>query len=483
MLSCVNTLRAALSPTRKEAAPTSPLLSQVGKVSFVGETTITKAANWAKTRQMRYRDSVLGLRQVEILGRPLSRYSKYQVNSLSISAKLKELLTLLIDDTPSVQDYRTHIYPKVVKELRELSEKNILQKASLENQLIKALCYLHFTLDIKSSEIGFSYVKNLFANGFSDELLDPSILDKRLSAVFKRRSIGTEITDLKRRLSANVGFLSWDPSLYSIRSSFSKMEVEGRDVHFLRMACPVIGSTGKPRIDPLFKAYLSSLKSTECHLYVNNLSHDTKSDHRRKKIFRAQVGFEYKRSEALRELSLDPDYSNRFKLITLPHDSDFYRQKKTPKRMKSSDFIDEFVKNVEGNLQGFYFPNTINKKVLGIKVRKILNDILKKEFKGKESLTQEDRKKIIKIAYSDITKAFITRLKATHCNITCKDGVDRAMGSLANLQVRLNPKTTVDEIVYTLVIASTLNHARAPKASRVRQSLASINTLIESAKV
>ncbi len=487
MLSYISTVsRACIAPSKSEPVTSTPLLiSGAGKVGVVGQTTITKAATWAKTRKTRYRDAVQGLRQLKIGVKSLSRYPDYQIKALNISTKLKDLLILLNDTNPTIEDYQTRVYSKIVKELRELSEKISLNQCSsstLETKIVKDLCYLHFTIDIKSSEIGFSYVKNLFSDGFSDDLLDPSKLDKSLSAVFRKRSVGTKLSDLKRRLSANISFVSWDPSSYSIRSSFSTMKVDDKDVRFLRTACPVIGPSGNPRIDPLFKGYLTSLKNTECHLYVNNLSHDKKSDHRRKNLLRAPVGLEFKRSEKLRELSLDPKYSNKFKLITLPHDSDFYRQKKAPKSMKASAFIDAFVKNVEENLQGFYFPDTLNKRQLGKLVRDRLNIILDEEFFGKKDLTVEDRKIMIHIAYADITKSFLKRWDITHCNITCKDGVDRAMGSLANLQVRLNPETSVDQTIYTLATAATLNHARPPKASRVRVSLASINKMMGSAK-
>lgn|GEM_PF-3523790 len=478
----------------KVAQPVSstPLLSSVKKAGTVGEAYVAKAGekvsldlSWAKTRKMRYRDSVHTLCQLKINGTSLNNCTEYQIKHLKISSKLKDLLILLKDKSPSIKDYQTCIYRKVVRELRELSEKNTLDTASfttLENKIIKALCYLHFTLDINSTENGLPYVKNLFEDGFSDTLLNPSKLNKSLSTVFRKRSIGIEISDLKRRLSANISFVYWDPSLYSIRSSFSTMNVEGKPVHFLRTACPVLGSSGTPRIDPLFKGYLSSLKATQRHLYVNNLSHDPKSDHRRKKLLRAQVGLEFKRSEKLKELSLDPKYSQKIKLLTLPHDSDFYRQKGAAKNMKPDAFIDEFVKNVDGNLQGFYFPDSI-KGQLGRHVREQLNAILKDLFQGKGELTIEDRKIMIQVAYADITKSLLKRWDITHCNITCKDGVDRAMGSLANLQVRLNPETSVEQTIYTLANAATLHHARPPKFSRVVRSLASINRMMEFSKI
>ncbi|MCH9633689.1 MAG: hypothetical protein S4CHLAM7_04210 [Chlamydiae bacterium] len=439
--------------------------------------------SWRNSREKRYLHSVLALRNVSLKGKKLSSYSFADIGQLdSFSSKLKNVFKWVLDPCEDAHHYRKNIYPSVLLALRELVVSSVINPSSFpeDASVVKNLCKEHFFASIQDSEVGESYVENLLGElGFTEELLDPYELDSLLQKVFANRPSPIIMSDLGRRLSANLAILPWDPTQYSVRSHMATLDLEnGQKVELLRTACTVIGRAGSPEIDPLLLGYLLGLDKEECHVYINNLSYDSKTDKRLNNPFTApQAHLEWLRSEILKELSVNLKYSDRFKFISLPHDSLFYSQSKSSEIMDTSVFIQEFVENVSKNNSGFYFPDSIDKAKLAHDFTVQLEEIVDAYFGGASELTQSDRKVMINIAYAYLTEYCLKVFKATSANITCKDGVDRAMGLVVCLLVKLNPSLPVSKILYHLCQSATLNHAREPKLSRTKRSLAAVNKM------
>jgi len=91
-------------------------------------------------------------------------------------------------------------------------------------------------------------------------------------------------------------------------------------------------------------------------------------------------------------------------------------------RYQSGCYIPESIKNME--FDGKSFQNYFNEIVEAIHA-----DL----FEGKEYLTKEERKIFIEVFYDILIKALVAGLDVDSFNISCKDAIDRAAGSNAQL--------------------------------------------------
>lgn len=454
--------------------------------------------DWRLQRVVRYRIAVEGLAEVfrRTLGldtsfvRELAPGVTVEMkempagDSVEVIGLPEEIIELyericLKDEITTDDIFRTKYYPEVLAKLRAVSEAYLAGKyqSAQVKEIILNLCQKHFMLELRDG-LGKEYVMGLLKD--ERDLMDADKLDEHLHKVFQERGYKIASSDLVRKASANnpMPLGHWDPAEYSVRSHLKTLEVLGRDVELLRMACPVVGINTDPQIDPLFLVYLQSLKAGQKHMYVNNISHSYETDKRRKSLLKfTQASLEENRAKTLQALSESEEYSEKFLMISLPHDSDFYTQKGTPAEVSSSEFMKQIIDLMTRNEEGFYLPHALRSEEFYSRVELEFREVLEKYFSNTDTLNFEQRRNFIQIAYSVITKVAIDTQKITHMNITCKDGVDRAMGSAANLMVYLNPLLPAEEILYIICLPATLNHARPPALSRTRRSLAAIKVI------
>lgn len=459
--------------------------------------------NWQQAREKRYFFAVRAIKDT-ILEMPSGQrrvrdLSPAEISALDVRSDLQNLLRYLATETTgSASDFRSTHYPALLDELRRLASEILSSQRSspTERAIVCALCQAHFMFDLDSTQSGKDFVRSLTNGIDARTLLHANELDQCLRASLRHdqeemgplkwlqhKIFGSDIkwTDRLRKISANMPLANWDPATYSMRSHLGQITLNaGQRVHLLRMACPVVGQCGNPEIDPLFLGYLKSLGDGKRHLYINNISHSPETDVRRHSTTkRVQVGLENGRAEAIKAIADHPDYSNKLVFISLPHDSDFYQQVDTHQNSDAVEFIGAFVTHLQNNTQGFYLPETENKIELVAKIQRSLLDLWRKFFSEKPTLTLEDRKIFINMAYAEISKLAMEHYGITHANNTCKDGVDRAMGATATLVASLEPKPSPEDLVYLLSMPAVTHHGRPPQLDRTERSTAAVRRYLE----
>ena len=68
-------------------------------------------------------------------------------------------------------------------------------------------------------------------------------------------------------------------------------------------------------------------------------------------------------------------------------------------------------------------------------------------------------------------------MQISAANITCKDGVDRAAGSFANLVKISKPDIDPQLLLWSLSFPAVVNHARPPKGHRHVVSIATLKRI------
>ncbi len=321
---------------------------------------------------------------------------------------------------------------------------------------VYAWCRHIFRPDLKETTTG-KWVESLLKD-YEGEL-DASSYCKHLEKNIPEEGILMKTARTLRRVSSSTPFFSWDPGEYSLRSlSFTEGNTD-----FLRMPCPVTGSNMFPNIDLLFIGYLRDLKAKgEKHFYINNQSRDPDCDNRNF----AEAGLESKRVRKLEELAESKEFKGVFHVISLPRDSHFYAQKED-KNLTFTAFRQEYLGLITGNRQGFYIPDDLRDPEA---FAKILDEVHGTYFSARTELSREERKDFIHLFDAHLSEYFLSRLQPESVNITCKDGVDRAVGSSLLLQALLlrkrGEKLAREDILYGAAWPAVLYHARAPKVHR-----------------
>ncbi len=428
---------------------------------------------------------------------------KKSVLKLVGKCKISDIFDL---DSSDPSQVRKSQYPKFLKLLREAvnrafckSTKSLNQETNQERKLVGELCYAHFAVETEHDpEIGKNFIVSCMGKDYSPE----SIADldaKKMVAAFKKnmktRSLWSRIksvfNSVCRSKNANsVSWFSWDPAQYSVRSKLAEISLGGKKVTLLRTACPVMGHNNNLEIDPLFRGLIEHYKINEQqYLYVNNQSFDLSSDRRRnskKPYSQAQAIAETNRSKALLKFSEQDGIKDTLKFLSLPHDSDFYKQK--PSITQSSEnFINEFLENLMQGKQGYHLPEKYLQEKEKVQIRQILEGVLKTYFENTTSLNQKKRKEFINLAHTLITADVMETLNIAAANITCKDGVDRAAGSavnlivyadIANYQGKLDPEK-MNYLTWILGAPSLLNHGRPPKEGRHQRAIPALQRMVK----
>lgn len=437
------------SPSPVEAAATAAALKVIEPAPQMGGLT----PNWMQMRSERYHVVLSLLDKFEFEGKGL----KELMSSVENEHLKNAIKQVLLSTSSSASVSRKSLYPMFLNQLRIAAA--TIESSSLDYRLVNELCLAHFSVDIEHSLVGKKYVNEVLGQyqPASLDQLSADEIDIAVSEVTSDKSLQIKCTDLKRRLAANNLIGYWDPSLYSVRSKLAEVQFGNQKTTFLRMACPVVGYNADPQIDPIFKSMLRALKDQgKKYLYINNQSLDAKYDKRA-----IQSTLESNRSQALHALSRDPEFSQMFHVISLAHDSAFY---------KKGDLSIEAIKtelctHLMRGTQGYQLPYNFDAEG-GKIVQKIINDVANKYFPNRKDLEAHERKQFLHIAYACLTRKVIEDLKVDVANITCKDGVDRAAGSAVNLFAISDQEIPFEDTLWTLVFPATLNHGRAPQHHR-----------------
>ena len=249
------------------------------------------------------------------------------------------------------------------------------------------------------------------------------------------------------------------------------MAIGGKNVTFIRTACPVVGSNLAPEIDPLFIGMLHDMKAKgKQYLYINNQSADSASDPRL-----AESRCESNRVAAIRALSESSEFKETFHVVSFAHDSTFY---KDATEVNAQELKIRFISHLNRGEQGYFLPNSFKSKPENlVRIYEIINEVHAKYFEGKSVLSAEERQEFLHVAYAAISKFIITEMQIDAANITCKDGVDRAAGSFANLVKIAQPDVDSKLLLWSLSFPAVVNHARPPKGHRHIVSIATLKRI------
>jgi len=188
---------------------------------------------------------------------------------------------------------------------------------------------------------------------------------------------------------------------------------------FLRMGTPTIEGFRSPaRITPEFKAYLMDCKRKgERHLYISLQSGIPKT-----------IGDETGRTKAI--LDLQKTFPDHFQAVVLSQNSEFYKNPGPEGEVRASDFQRAFYNQLIGPLHetGNSFPEQwMGDPAFLRELRDLMGVVHETLYEGKEHLTLDERRDFVETYYALLVPHLANRADANQVNITCKDGIDRAM--------------------------------------------------------
>lgn len=199
----------------------------------------------------------------------------------------------------------------------------------------------------------------------------------------------------------------------------NRLQFGGKTLDILGMGSPTVqGWDPKVAdIDPIFIKYLQYLRVIgKKHFYVSNQNaRDPGEQVRNAKI-----------------MELQKDYPDVFIAITCTKNSTFYHGKveESMDPFKLSLYNKFFVDSVTQS--GCYLPDRLrNDKTFQDCARTLINKIQEHYFPANHTLTEEERHFFIEMFYTLLVLAIADLVGASYLNFTCKDGIDRGMGSLA----------------------------------------------------
>jgi hypothetical protein len=201
-----------------------------------------------------------------------------------------------------------------------------------------------------------------------------------------------------------------------------KLAMGDKEVTILGFGSPTIqeSNISEVVIDPLFIGYLRHLKAQgKRHLYVSNQN---------------ALNEENARNRVIMALAESDEFKGTFIAITQSKNTKAYHAKNA----------DRSIKAVQERLHGAFFEKDISKSGCGLpsslredknlqkRSRYILSAIHELHFKGKDiDLSEEQERLYIELYYNLLTLLIASEMKVDNLNFTCKDGIDRGMGSLA----------------------------------------------------
>lgn len=202
----------------------------------------------------------------------------------------------------------------------------------------------------------------------------------------------------------------------------SELEVGDHKVEIVGMGSPTIQATNfSAEIDPLFVGYLKYLRSVgKKHFYISNQN---------------TLNEENMRNSVIMELA--EKFPETFFAMTQSKNTKFYHAKllNAEGRVAAFDLKkglhdNFFVRDILCSGSGLS-RNLKGDKRLEQFSDSILKDVHKRLFNGREELNKEEAKLFIELYYNLLTLEITHAQQPNFMNFTCKDGIDRGMGSLA----------------------------------------------------
>lgn len=189
-------------------------------------------------------------------------------------------------------------------------------------------------------------------------------------------------------------------------------------------------------IIPEFTNYLSAIaKQGKKHLYVNYIARQNiKSSHE---------------TALLEQLEKDPEFGSSIFVVSLARNSLFYKQEDHFSDLDDAQtfknaFMDElFADSMTSN---YYWSNKLELSSWKDNIEALLNEVHSIYFSDQTTLSLDERKEFIDLAYVKITQDLMTLLQPDIVNLSCQISIDRGPTafSLLYIDLLLQQKDTLD---------------------------------------
>lgn len=189
------------------------------------------------------------------------------------------------------------------------------------------------------------------------------------------------------------------------------------------------------QVDPLFIGYLEYLRSCENkkkHFFISNQNGRDKEQWRNRHI-----------------MKLQEEYADVFLAITQTKNGSFYKGQPEDMKVDAQILIRDlhckfFNSTIEES--GCFLPDSLKKDAAFDEwSREVLSAILREYFAETPFLSQQEQKLIVELYYAMQILKIAQDQHISFLNLTCKDGIDRGMGSLAWLLILIQTYHRQDE--------------------------------------
>lgn len=134
---------------------------------------------------------------------------------------------------------------------------------------------------------------------------------------------------------------------------------------------------------------------------------------------------EHFRSTSIENLPKIENFKKSLEVVTLAKDTEFYHQLAPYHEDNRAEvFIQHFKEHLKDENSGFYFPESIKKKIFPSFVNNMLNGIHRVFFGERNVLLREKRLDFIELFYFFLEMKIIELVKPSSFSFTCKDGID-----------------------------------------------------------
>ncbi|HSX37876.1 MAG TPA: hypothetical protein VLE95_03500 [Chlamydiales bacterium] len=253
-----------------------------------------------------------------------------------------------------------------------------------------------------------------------------------------------KILDFVRESEADGVSVPFDPlgqeNLPSLLFKIVNSKIVNSKTHIdvLRCPSPVIQSCiNKADIADEFRGFLRSLSASEYRGLKGRIAFSVEATNKRHLLFNLNDRTswrEFVRSRGLENLQKNAEFNQKFFVVTLPKDTDFYTQNNEYLHLnRSEDFIAAFLEQIASKEEcGYFFPSAWPLEDVMQFAKDTLPAIHAHFFHKKETLTRRDREDFIEIFYQLLIVKAIERFKPDSISFTCKDAIDTgaAQGAL-----------------------------------------------------
>ncbi|MCB1114815.1 MAG: hypothetical protein KDK62_08660, partial [Chlamydiia bacterium] len=252
--------------------------------------------------------------------------------------------------------------------------------------------------------------------------------------------------------------------------------MRNRDISILGFGSPTMQNSNlEAKIDPLFIGYLRELKDqNKVHLYVSNQN---------------TLNEENARNKVIMALAEDPEFKGTFIAMTQSKNTKAYHA-------KARDGEVRYALSIKTRLHNNFFVTDISKSGCGLSSdlkenpelqafsTNMLNLFHETLFGNRKELTEAEEKLLIELHYNVLTLKILKDRKVDFVNFTCKDGIDRGMGSLAwfimmieFMSGRQEDKGTEEKLMTTFFTRAYWTRKRNILHERIERPLEDMKTL------